>query len=205
MMKLFVSARSPFARRVRLALNRAGLPCEEVVLNVFEEQPELISANPLGLVPTLVTDDSQNGSPGVITDSTLILEWIHLRTGKVWVDQHPLGFAQRQLSVWCAGVMQCAVSHYIEMSAHSTPAQDWIADYETATLRTLDRLKQLDGRVWMTDTEIFQPGWDLAVMIQYLDLRMPALMATITMNHDWKVLLDRCHQDSEFVRTIPKN
>lgn len=66
---LFVSARSPFARRVRIALREAGITCREQQENVLEPSPELLSANPFGRVPTLRLADGL-----VLTESQVILE-----------------------------------------------------------------------------------------------------------------------------------
>ena len=68
---LFASLRSPFARRIRLALHRLGVSHQEKMVDVFQDNPELNAANPLGLVPTFLI------AAGSITDSTNILEYLN--------------------------------------------------------------------------------------------------------------------------------
>ena len=50
---LYISARSPFARRVRLALLENKIRFSEKVFDVFNPLPELITVNPLARVPAL--------------------------------------------------------------------------------------------------------------------------------------------------------
>jgi glutathione S-transferase len=66
---LFVSARSPFARRVRIAFLEDDLPFTEKVVDVMAPPPELIAKNPLARVPTLVTPQGE-----VLVESQVILE-----------------------------------------------------------------------------------------------------------------------------------
>lgn len=58
-MKLYFSRTSPFSRKVRIAAILLGLDpqIELVEVDPFADPPELLQANPLGLVPTLVTED----------------------------------------------------------------------------------------------------------------------------------------------------
>lgn len=74
-MKLFISAASPFARKVRLVIREAGLESqfEEILTVVSPIQPnvELARANPLMKLPTLVTDDGL-----ALFDSPMICEFV---------------------------------------------------------------------------------------------------------------------------------
>lgn len=74
---LYISARSPFARRVKLALLENKITFEQKILNVFEPQPELTSLNPLSRVPVVKLKDGQ-----VLIDSNLILQEFYLSHGK---------------------------------------------------------------------------------------------------------------------------
>lgn len=67
--ELFISSRSPFARRVRLALLENQIVYKEIVCDVFKPTAELITANPLARVPTL-----RLASGEVLIDSNLILQ-----------------------------------------------------------------------------------------------------------------------------------
>src|ERR1700746_892803 len=69
---LFISARSPFARRVRIALHENGVDFQERVFDVFQPNPELWKANPLARVPALLLKNSH-----VLIDSSLILQALY--------------------------------------------------------------------------------------------------------------------------------
>ena len=68
-MRLFYSPNSPYARFARLVLRHHGLlhRVEEVKLHPFDNPGELLKANPLGKVPTLLLND---GTP--LFDSEVI-------------------------------------------------------------------------------------------------------------------------------------
>lgn len=70
--ELFISLRSPFARRVRLALLENQISYKEIVCDVFKPSAELIAVNPLIRVPVLRL---QSGA--VLIDSNLILQALY--------------------------------------------------------------------------------------------------------------------------------
>jgi glutathione S-transferase len=70
-LKLYITYRSPYARKVRIALSEKGLPCEEISVDLANRPPEFFDLNPAGTVPTLVTRDGL-----VLCDSTLILQYL---------------------------------------------------------------------------------------------------------------------------------
>ena len=52
---------SPFVRRVAIALHHYGYPFERRVLSVFKDFDAMLAINPLGKVPTLITDEGEYG------------------------------------------------------------------------------------------------------------------------------------------------
>ena len=71
-MKLFSSPTSPYSSKVRMAAHHLGIDLKDVVVNTADNPPELIAANPLGKIPTLVTDDGE-----AIFDSRAIMHYLH--------------------------------------------------------------------------------------------------------------------------------
>jgi glutathione S-transferase len=92
---LYASQRSPFARRIRLALNRLQIEATEEFVDVFANPASLNAVNPMGAVPTLMTRDF-----GPICDSTNILEYLHEKTGAIWPKEEALRIRVRQRSVY---------------------------------------------------------------------------------------------------------
>lgn len=74
-MTLYCSARSPFARKVLIALQELGLMskvhCVATQVPALNSPQAFVAANPLGQLPTLVLG---NGVP--VYDSTVICEWL---------------------------------------------------------------------------------------------------------------------------------
>jgi glutathione S-transferase len=72
MMKLFTAGPSPFGRKVALALHSTGLHAqvEIIATNTAEPDSENRRLNPLGKIPTLLTDE------GPLFDSRVIMEAI---------------------------------------------------------------------------------------------------------------------------------
>lgn len=72
-MKLYVSPTSPFARKVRVAVEEKGLQnrIQEVMVDPWSDDENLARANPMMQVPALELEDGR-----VLTDSTTILGWL---------------------------------------------------------------------------------------------------------------------------------
>jgi glutathione S-transferase len=86
--KLFVSQRSPFARKIRILLGETKLPYELKLEDLTARSAEFQAISPLGKVPVLVDEDGT-----LIFDSTVIAEYLE--------DRYPeppvlgRGFAER--------------------------------------------------------------------------------------------------------------
>jgi glutathione S-transferase len=86
--KLFLTPRSPFARKVRILLAEKGLAFEVREEDLAARSPELQALSPLGKVPLLVDEDGT-----LVFDSTVIAEYLE--------DRYPApptlgtGFAER--------------------------------------------------------------------------------------------------------------
>jgi glutathione S-transferase len=74
MRRLFLTHRSPYARKVWLVLTKKNLPVELEVVDLANRSPEFVAISPLGKVPVLVDDDGT-----VVCDSTVICEYLEDR------------------------------------------------------------------------------------------------------------------------------
>lgn len=193
---LFVSLRSPFARRIRLAFKRLGVVAEERLLNVFVENPDLMAANPLGTVPTFCS------VAGTITDSANILEYLHENVGQIWPSDFHARIAARQASVWAEGIMQSLVLYYQETVMHEVPSPLWAKEHVESMAATLLFLAKAPESVWLRDGDLTQAGWDLCVALEYMDLRAPG-MQWRTQYPSFVALLEIARKDSYFCETTP--
>lgn len=170
---LFVSLRSPFARRIRLAMHRLGVAYTEKTVDVFQENPDLLAANPLGLVPTLISKD------GPICDSANILEYLDEVYGGIWPEAKSARIQARQAAVWAEGIMQSLVLHFQEAKLHEVPSPRWLKEHVDSMEETLSFLTGAPESVWISSNPksegLTQAGWDLCVTLEYMDLRLPAL------------------------------
>ena len=70
-MRLYYTVPSPFARKCRIVAREKGIALDEVIVDPYASDPDLVAANPLIQVPTLVTD-----ADGAISDSPVICDWL---------------------------------------------------------------------------------------------------------------------------------
>ena len=195
---LFISLRSPFARRARVTLDRLGIGHEIKLVDVFSEQALLSSYNPLGSIPILMTPKH-----GLITDSQNILEYLHEITGAIWPASVNDRIQQRQVSVWCLGIIHHTVLYFQEKNMHEVPSPRWLTDHISAIEDTLATLNSLNQSVWLLDGELTQPAWDLCVGLQYLSIRTP-LVQWEDKYPAFKNLLTRALEKEFFRESTPK-
>ena len=197
---LFASLRSPFARRIRLALHRLCVSYQEKMVDVFQDNPDLNAVNPLGLVPTLVIKD------GSITDSTNILEFLHDTYAGIWPTELHAKTNARQTAIWAAGIMQSLVLYFQEAKLHDVPSARWLKDHLESMETTLSHLSTLPDQTWFTDAKkssgLTQGAWDLCVALEYMSLRIPELK--------WRekfpkftAILELARKDSYFCESSP--
>ena len=99
-MKLYWSSRSPFVRKVMVFAHETGLASrlelERTLVVMSQPNLDLMRENPLGRIPTIVTDDGK-----VLHDSLLICEYLDsMHTGPKLFP--PAGDARWQALLWHA-------------------------------------------------------------------------------------------------------
>lgn len=75
-MKLLHSPLSPFSAKVRMAALLANIPLDYQPVDTSADPADLLAANPLGRIPTLITDD---GEP--VHDSRVITQYLNRLSG----------------------------------------------------------------------------------------------------------------------------
>lgn len=202
--RLHFTHRSPFARRIWIALDRLALDFERVEATPFEPTPEFLRANPLGLVPVL--EKMEGGTAQLsLPDSNTVLEFLHEAHGRaIWPANLGESAQVRQASTWVTGLLTSAVSFVLETTRRSVASQEWVDDYQETVERVLLRVSEQDlsGLPWVSQDGLTQAGWDLGVALEYLDLRMPHI--------DWRKrdsrfldLLGKCQARPVFLASRP--
>ena len=167
-MLLRVTPLSPFGRKVRMGISRLGLwdRIEAVKADPMDAADPLRRDNPLGKIPTLVTDD---GKP--VFDSRVILEYLdHVAGGgKLIPAAWPERIETLTLQAMCDGVMDACI--LIVYEARHRPAalhhEPWLDYQRGKVVRGLASLAKQPP-----DAARFDVGTiTAACMLGYLDFR----------------------------------
>ena len=170
---LMISARSPFARRVRLAFREHGIQYEERVFDVFKPNPELIALNPLARVPVLRFKDGS-----VLAESEKILELFYRAN-----PQSPLlppdTAGQVTAHFWSAmalGLCEKMIEFYLE-SLRPEAARDaeLITEVRDIATRVIERFDALIAeRETIVPGRLTQADLDMGTALAYVSLRYSA-------------------------------
>jgi glutathione S-transferase len=107
---LWMSPRSPFARRVRLAFHEAGLDYQERAVDVLKPTAELFEKNPIARVPVLILKSGQ-----ALVESGAILDaFYEVHESPLFSGALELRTMIKQWSVLAAGVCEKIVEYYFE-------------------------------------------------------------------------------------------
>lgn len=163
-MKLIISTTSPYSRKCRVMVRELGLEneVEEVEAQPFEDDPELIRANPLGRVPCLQLDDGQ-----ALTESALIADYLAERAGDPW----PRDWDDRRLEALGNGLLDLTVMRRVEMVRDEGIRSDyWIGRRERGIQRAL---AELEAGMEAVENPLAQGPLTMAIALAYLDFRYP--------------------------------
>ena len=198
-MRLYVSPTSPYARLACVMCLEARLgELEIIILDPWQNPPDLVEHNPAGRVPALVVgsgDDAQT-----ITESLLIADYAARRSGeagRLWFQSD----AQSQLGGICLGIIDAAAAIMAGRMVTSGSVSDTAFDSssvarrrQNAIHRSLDRLEQLI--IEQRDPLLARPGIAAflpVIVVEYLQMRFggafdspsrPQLSAVVSMLKD---------------------
>jgi glutathione S-transferase len=140
MAKLFTASASPYSAKVRMAALYAGFPIEKVMTDTASEPAELLSTNPLGKIPTLVTDDGD-----VIFDSRAIMHHINRETGgKLYPRAGAKRLEAERLEALADGLCDALLAHVYErrFRPEEKVHLPWLERQWSKAIRTLDFLNE---------------------------------------------------------------
>lgn len=169
-MKLYCSDTSPYARKVRVVAHELGLNdlIEEVRCDPFEPPAELIAANPLSRIPTLVTERGE-----ALPDSSLIIEYLLTRgRGLTALPRGSKRWAALRRAHIAEGVINAAFATVIEKRRPEGIRHVAFLDRQADVIRRAIAVLDLEAAELITEApsivEII-----VGVALGYLDLRMP--------------------------------
>jgi hypothetical protein len=186
---LYGSSRSPFARRVRLALLSRSIPFQwkELSLSeIFPPSPELLRVNPMGLIPAF---ESSTGL--CLGDSNEILSFLDENVGGLWHSEAEMRVRHKRVSSMAQGIMTYAVREFQGLRVVS-PDGKYHED-NTALIKrvlsaielSLSELSIKENKMNLLevlceglsnkkglDNSVSQAAWDLGVALDYIDFRL---------------------------------
>jgi glutathione S-transferase len=174
-MKLYWSSRSPFVRKVMVCAHETGLAArielDRTLVVMSKPNAALMKVNPLGKIPTLVTDEGR-----ALYDSLVICEYLDSLHGGPRLFP-PSGDARWQALTWHAlgnGMLDNAVPwRYEVLKPKREQGHELLAAFEAKIRNAIDALEheapQLDG------TACGIGHIAIGVALGYLDFRFGAL------------------------------
>jgi glutathione S-transferase len=172
-MTLFASSRSPFVRKVLVAAHETGLAqrlkTRRVVVSANKPNPEVMAANPLNKIPTLLLAD---GTP--LYDSRVICEFFDtLHGGPPLIPSDPSDrWRALRLQALGDGLMEVVVARLGETNRPpATQSATHLSSFRLKIAAALDELEKLASE-WGGSFAIGQIA--TACVLAHLDFRFAA-------------------------------
>ena len=165
-MKILYSPASPYSNKVRMAAHYAGIAAESVLTDTASNPPELIANNPLGKIPTLITDGGK-----AIYDSRTIMHFLDRETkGKLYPRNAEKRTDVEILEALCDGICDSLLAIVYEKRIHPPEKihQPWIDKQWEKVVRGLD---YLEANLPKTASKLHGGHFALAAMLRYIELR----------------------------------
>lgn len=143
-MKLYITAPSPFARKVRIVAREKGLAgrIEEIAADPYADAPDLFAANPIVQVPALVAED---GLP--LNDSPVICEYLdEIGEGpRLLPMSGPDRLRVRRVETLGAAALEMGVKRLLELRRpEHERSPSWLERWTRNLNRALDGLEAAD-------------------------------------------------------------
>jgi glutathione S-transferase len=173
-MTLFASSRSPFVRKVLVAAHETGLAerlrIRRVLVSANKPNAEVMAANPLNKIPTLVLGD---GSP--LYDSRVICEFFDsLHAGPPLIPTEPAQrWRTRRLEALGDGLMELSIARLGEINrppAGQSPTH--LSSFGVKIRATLDCLDEQPSD-WLGSLQL--GGIAVACALAHLDFRVAGM------------------------------
>jgi glutathione S-transferase len=171
-MKLYISAASSFARKVRVMLIEKGVAHDVETVNLWEPN-DLKQTNPVGKVPALKLDDGR-----VLVNSPLIADYVDSRfpVPRFIPADFDARIEVRRWEALADATMDAVSASLYEMRFHDEARRsaEWLARQRgkvDAGFAALERM--LDGREWCVGNAISLADITIACHIGFIALRAP--------------------------------
>lgn len=169
-MKLYCSRTSPYTRKVRVVALELGLSdlIDEIECDPFEPSPELLAANPLSRIPTLITERGE-----ALPDSALIIEYLQTRgRGLTALPRGSNRWSALRRAHVAEGIINAAFATVIEKRRPEGIRHVAFLDRQADVIRRSVAVLDLEAGELSSETPSIVEVTS-GVALAYLDLRMP--------------------------------
>ena len=138
MPKILISPTSPYSAKVRMAARYAGFAFESVAIDTTAEPAQLLSSNPLGKIPVLITDDGE-----AVFDSRAITQYVNRETRNALFPRNAAKRLEAErLEALADGICDCLLAHVYERRSRPEEKvhQEWLDKQWAKAVRALDTL-----------------------------------------------------------------
>lgn len=170
-MRLYYTIPSPFARKCRIVAREKRMALEEVLVDPYASDPNLVVANPLIQVPTLISPD------GAISDSPVICDWLdaHGSGPRLTPTDGPDRWRVKRLETLANGALEMGVKLVLEKRRpEHERSPSWITRWTENMARSLDALEAWAPAADPLDMGVITTG----VAVTWIGFRHP--------DFDWK-------------------
>lgn len=168
MMKLLYAPASPYSAKVRMAANHLGIKLEEIKVDTSANPKELVENNPLGKIPTLITDEGQ-----AIYDSRAIMQYLNrLSGGELYPKKDEKRTEIEVLEALCDGITDCLLTIVYEKRNHP-PEKVHQPIIDRQWEKVTRGLAHLEANMPKTGKKLNGAHFSLAGLLGYLMLRFP--------------------------------
>ncbi|MCW4114177.1 glutathione S-transferase N-terminal domain-containing protein [Aurantimonas sp. MSK8Z-1] len=167
-MRLLQSSASPFSAKVRLAARHCGVDLELVATATGEEPELLMTNNPLGKIPVLLTDEGLG-----LYDSAVITDYLDTVGEKRLFPADAAGRARVKILEALADGIAEAVVLIVYEKRNRPPEMQYQAAIDKQRDRAWRGLAALEAAPPAQDSELTAGDFAIAAVLSYLELRLP--------------------------------
>lgn len=145
MTQILYSPASPYSAKVRMAAQYVDIAFESVAVTTSAEPENLLSANPLGKIPTLVTPDGKS-----VFDSRAIMQYLNRASGnKLFPRNAEKRTDAERFEAIADGLSDVLLAHIYErrMRPEEKVHQPWLDLQWRKAERALDQLNEAPPRL----------------------------------------------------------
>jgi glutathione S-transferase len=201
MLKLISATPSPYARKVRIALQEKGLPFELFTEVPWDSTTSTPKHNPLEKLPVLILDDGTS-----VYESSFILQYLELKYPDTpllpaHVDQV---LAARKLEVLCDGICDAIVLTFFERMRPGGGSAQWVERQQRKIHGAFAHIAEIIGdRQWAVGDRFSLGDIATGTVIGYTYVRLPEFELA-TKHPNLASYYERLLERPSFQSTIPR-